>query len=101
MSCSTAAETARLSQDGGHIGLAVDAGGSYAGQMAAAPDATATGRLDRQRRTVGASNATALLTRSAAEIYDSLLEAGYEIRAPMRLCSQGAAYPRGDLGCGR
>jgi hypothetical protein len=72
-------ELVRVSEDNGHVWLTVDGGGSYAGQMAAAPDAAATGRLDRQRRTVGTSNATALLTRSAVQIYDSLLEAGYEI----------------------
>ena len=72
-------ELVRASEDRGHLWLTVDGGGSYAGQMVAAPDATATGRLDRQRRTVGTSNATALLTRSAVQIYDSLLEAGYDI----------------------
>lgn len=72
-------ELVRASEDAGHVWLAVDRGGSYAGQMAAAPDAAATGRLDAQRRTVGSSNATALLTRSSVRIYDSLIEAGYEI----------------------
>ncbi|MEO9337161.1 S8 family peptidase [Mesorhizobium sp. SB112] len=72
-------ELVRASEDEGHVWLAVDAGGSYAGQMSAAPDAGATGRLDFQRRTVGSSNATALMTRSAVRIYDSLIEAGYDI----------------------
>lgn len=72
-------ELVRASEDEGHVWLAVDGGGAYAGQMSAAPDAGATGRLDYQRRTVGTSNATALLTRSAARIYDSLVEAGYNI----------------------
>ena len=47
--------------------------------MSAAPDSSNTGRLDVQRRTVGSSNATALITRSAVRIYESLLEAGYSI----------------------
>lgn len=47
--------------------------------MSAAPDIGAAGRLDFQRRTVGTSNATALMTRSAVRIYDSLVEAGYDI----------------------
>lgn len=72
-------ELVRASEDEGHVWLAVDGGGAYAGQMSAAPDAAATGRLDYQRRTVGTSNATALLTRSAALIYDTLVEAGYDI----------------------
>ncbi|WP_300974267.1 S8 family peptidase [Sphingomonas sp. LHG3406-1] len=72
-------ELVRASEDEGHVWLAVDGGGAFAGQLSAAPDTGATGRLDMQRRTVGTSNATALLTRSAARIYDSLLEAGYDI----------------------
>jgi hypothetical protein len=72
-------ELVRASEDDGHVWLAVDGGGAYAGQMSAAPDTAATGRLDRQCRTVGTSNATALLTRSATQIYESLLEAGYDI----------------------
>jgi len=72
-------ELVRASEDEGHVWLAVDPGGSYAGQMSAAPDVGATGRLDFQRRTVGSSNATALMTRSAVRIYDSLIEAGYNI----------------------
>ncbi|MBK8211684.1 MAG: S8 family serine peptidase [Rhodospirillales bacterium] len=55
-------ELVRAAEDDGHVWLAVDPGGSYAGQMSAAPDTGATGRLDFQRRTVGSSNATALLT---------------------------------------
>jgi hypothetical protein len=72
-------ELVRASEDEGHVWLTVDGGGSYAGQMSAAPDASATGRLNVQRRTVGTSNATALLTRSAVRIYDSLVEAGYDV----------------------
>ena len=72
-------ELVRASEDEGHVWLAVDGGGSYAGQMSAAPDSGATGRLDIQRRTVGTSNATALMARSAVRIYDSLVEAGYDI----------------------
>jgi hypothetical protein len=72
-------ELVRASEDKGHVWLAVDRGGVYAGQMSAAPDAGATGRLNFQRRTVGTSNATALLTRSAVRIYDSLIEAGYDM----------------------
>lgn len=72
-------ELVQASEDEGHVWIAVNSGGSYAGQMSAAPDASATGRLDMQRRTVGTSNATALLTRSAVRIYDSLVEAGYDI----------------------
>ena len=72
-------ELVRASEDEGHVWLAVDPGGNYAGQMSAAPDGSATGRLDVQRRTVGSSNATALMTRSAVKIYDSLVEAGYGI----------------------
>lgn len=72
-------ELVQASEDEGHVWIAVNSGGAYAGQMSAAPDASATGRLDMQRRTVGTSNATALLTRSAVRIYDSLVEAGYEI----------------------
>ncbi len=72
-------ELVRASEDEGHVWLAVDGGGNYAGQMSAAPDVGATGRLDIQRRTVGTSNATALLTRSAIRIYDSLVDAGYEV----------------------
>ncbi|MBG0796806.1 S8 family peptidase [Methylocystis sp. L43] len=72
-------ELVRASEDEGHIWLTVDGGGSYAGQLAATADSNATGRLNLQRRTVGTSNATALLTRSAVQIYDGLLDAGYEI----------------------
>jgi hypothetical protein len=72
-------ELVRASEDEGHLWLAVDGGGSFAGQMSAAPDSRNTGRLDMQRRTVGSSNATALMTRSAVRIYESLLEAGYDI----------------------
>ena len=72
-------ELVQASEDEGHVWIAVYSGGSYAGQMSATPDSGATGRLDMQRRTVGTSNATALLTRSAARIYDSLVEAGYDI----------------------
>jgi hypothetical protein len=72
-------ELVRAAEDEGHVWLTCDPGGSYAGQSSAAPDAGATGRLDVQRRTVGSSNATALMTRSAVRIYDSLIEAGYEI----------------------
>jgi hypothetical protein len=72
-------ELVRVSEDEGHVWLAADGGGNYAGQMSAAPDAAATGRLDLQRRSVGTSNATALLTRAAVRIYESLLEAGYDI----------------------
>lgn len=72
-------ELVQAREDDGHVWLAVNSGGRYAGQMSAAPDAGATGRLDLQRRTVGTSNATALLTRSAVRIYESLVEAGYEI----------------------
>ena len=32
-----------------------------------------------ERRTVGSSNATALLTRAAVQVYEALTEAGYEI----------------------
>jgi hypothetical protein len=72
-------ELVRASEDEGHVWLTVDPGGNYAGQMSAAPDGGGTGRLDVQRRTVGSSNATALITRSAIRIYDSLVEAGYDI----------------------
>jgi hypothetical protein len=72
-------ELVRASEDQGHVWLTADGGGAYAGQMSAAPDAGATGRLDVQRRSVGTSNATALLTRWAVRIYDSLIEAGYDI----------------------
>ena len=72
-------ELVRASEDEGHVWVTGDGGGSYAGQMSAAPDGGATGRLDLQRRTVGTSNATALLTRSAVRIYDSLLDAGYDV----------------------
>lgn len=72
-------ELVRTSEDEGHVWLAADGGGSYAGQMSAAPDPGATGRLDRLGRSVGTSNATALLTRSTIQIYDSLLETGYDI----------------------
>ena len=48
-------ELVRASEEEGHIWLTVDGGGSYAGQLAAACDASATGRLDVQRRTVGTS----------------------------------------------
>ena len=72
-------ELVRASEDEGHVWLAVDPGGNYAGQMSAAADGGATGRLDVQRRTVGSSNATALMTRSAVRIYDSLVDAGYDI----------------------
>lgn len=72
-------ELVRASEDEGHVWLAVDGGGAYAGQMSAAPDAGATGRLNYQRRTVGTSNATALLTRSAVRIFDSLIEAGHQV----------------------
>lgn len=72
-------ELVRASEDEGHVWLAVDGGGAYAGQMSAAPDTGATGRLDFQRRTVGTSNATALLTRSAVRIYESLIDAGYAV----------------------
>jgi hypothetical protein len=72
-------ELVRASEDEGHVWLAADGGGNHAGQMSAAPDIGATGRLDFQRRTIGTSNATALMTRSAVRIYDSLVEAGYDI----------------------
>jgi hypothetical protein len=72
-------ELVRASEDEGHVWLMVDRGGAYAGQMSAAPDVGATGRLDFQRRTVGTSNATALMTRAAVRIYDSLVDAGYDI----------------------
>jgi hypothetical protein len=72
-------ELVRASEDEGHVWLAVDPGGNYAGQMSAAADGGATGRLDVQRRTVGSSNATALMTRSAVRIYDALVEAGYNL----------------------
>ena len=64
-------ELVRAAEDGGHIWLTVDGGGTYAGQLAATPDAAATGRLNMERRTVGSSNATALLTRSAVRIHDT------------------------------
>ena len=38
-------ELVRASEDEGHVWLAVDPGGNYAGQMSAAPDGGATGRL--------------------------------------------------------
>ena len=79
-------ELVRVSQDGGHIWLTVDGGGSYAGQMAAAPDATATGRLDRQRRTVGTSNATALLLGRRPKSTTACWRPATRSRAPMRLC---------------
>jgi hypothetical protein len=72
-------ELVRVSEDAGHVWLAADPGGSHAGQMSAAPDTAATGRLDVQRRTVGTSNATALLTRAAVKIYDALIDSGYAI----------------------
>lgn len=72
-------ELVRASEDEGHVWLTVDPGGNYAGQMSAAPDGGGTGRLDVQRRTVGSSNATALITRLAVRIHDTLVEAGYDI----------------------
>jgi hypothetical protein len=72
-------ELVRTSEEDGHVWLSVDGGGAYAGQMSAAPDPAATGRLNVERRTVGSSNSTALLTRSAVRIHDTLVEAGYEI----------------------
>jgi hypothetical protein len=72
-------ELVRASEDNGHVWLQVHSGGAYAGQLSAAPDASATGRLDNQRRTVGTSNATALITRSAVRIYEALVKAGYDI----------------------
>ena len=42
-------ELVRASEDEGHVWLAVDPGGNYAGQMSAAPDGGASGRLDVQR----------------------------------------------------
>jgi hypothetical protein len=67
-------ELVQASEDEGHVWIAVNSGGAYAGQMSAAPDASATGRLDLQRRTVGTSNATALLTRSAVRMVVSQFE---------------------------
>ena len=72
-------ELVRVAEDEGHVWLAADGGRLHSGQMSAAADSTATGRLDLQRRTVGTSNATALVTRSAVQIYDGLLEAGYDL----------------------
>jgi hypothetical protein len=72
-------ELVRASEDEGHVWLVGDGGGRYAGQLAAAPDPAGTGRLNIERRTVGSSNATALLTRSSVKIYDSLIGAGYAI----------------------
>jgi hypothetical protein len=72
-------ELVRVAEDEGHVWLAADGGRLHSGQMSAAADSTATGRLDLQRRTVGTSNATALVTRSAVQIYDGFLEAGYDL----------------------
>ncbi len=72
-------ELVRASEDEGHVWLAADGGGTYSGQLAAAPDPGATGRLNMERRTVGSSNATALVTRAAVQVYDGLTGAGYEI----------------------
>jgi hypothetical protein len=72
-------ELVSASTDEGHLWLRADGGGTYSGQMSAAQDSAATGRLNLRRRTVGSSNATALLTRSAVRIYDALIEAGYEV----------------------
>jgi hypothetical protein len=72
-------ELVRPSEDEGCVWLAADAGGRYAGQLAAAPDSTGTGRLNIQRRSVGTSNAAALLTRAAARIHESIVETGTEV----------------------
>jgi len=72
-------ELVSASIDEGHVWLRADGGGAYSGQMSAAQDSAATGRLNLRRRTVGSSNSTALLTRSAARIYDALVEAGYDV----------------------
>jgi hypothetical protein len=77
-------ELVRASEDQGHIWLAPVPGGRYAGQLAAAPDEQGTGRLNLRRRTIGTSNATALLTRAAVRIYDGLIESGYQIPASHR-----------------
>jgi hypothetical protein len=77
-------ELVRASEDQGHIWLVPVPGGRYAGQMAAAPDEQGTGRLDLRRRTIGTSNATALLTRAAVRIYDGLVESGYRIPTSRR-----------------
>lgn len=77
-------ELVRASEDQGHIWLAPVPGGRYAGQLSAAPDEQGTGRLNLRRRTIGTSNATALLTRAAVRIYDGLIESGYQVPASHR-----------------
>ena len=72
-------ELVLVSEDKGHVWLGVNGGGTYSGQLAAAPDPGATRKLNMERRTVGSSNATALLTRAAVQVYEALTEAGYEI----------------------
>jgi len=72
-------ELVRAAEDQGHIWIAPIPGGRYAGQLTAAPDDQGTGRLDRRVRTIGTSNATALLTRAAVLIYEGLVDSGYVI----------------------
>lgn len=72
-------ELVMLSEDEGLVWLAPAKAANYVGQLAAAPDSSATGRLNVERRTVGSSNATALLSRAAAQVLRSLEEAGEAI----------------------
>lgn len=48
--------------------------GAFFGQLCAAPDNSNSGKLDREKRYAGTSNATALITKNAAKIYRSLEE---------------------------
>ena len=71
-------ELVRLREDGGHLWLQV-LPSNRTGQLSASPDFNGTGRVNKTTRTVGTSNSAALITHSAMQIYDALIEADHVI----------------------
>ncbi len=73
-------ELVALSVDQGHIWIAPRASARFAGQLAAAP--SSFGLLNQTRRVCGTSNAAALITRAAVQLYDSLRESAQLANRP-------------------
>lgn len=67
-------EFVRMQSTGATLNIAVGPPGRIFGLSAAAPDSLGQGRLDQVALTAGTSPATALATRAAHRIFDSLLD---------------------------
>lgn len=67
-------EHVRMGRSGGGIEVRFDSPGRIFGLSAAAPDSAGQGRLTRTALSDGTSSATALATRAAHRIFDSLMD---------------------------